>query len=75
MLVSENIFSYLANDDRPKIDLGYLKYSASAVIEDTHKYYEGIKPEPRGALRVFEPKDIAMDPFGVEPVNPKISLP
>lgn len=74
-LVFKNSWGPIGKDDRHKIDMGYLRYSASAVIEDTHSYYEGIQPEPRGALRVFVPKDIAADPFGVEPVNPKVSLP
>jgi hypothetical protein len=73
--IFKNSWGPIGRDNRHKIDMGYLKYSASAVIEDTHVYYEGIQPEPRGALRVFVPKDIAADPFGAEPVNPKVSLP
>jgi hypothetical protein len=71
----KNSWGPIGSDDRYRIDLSYLIFSAAGSIEDSHLYYEGTQPERRGALRVFVPKDIANDPYGDEPINSRITLP
>jgi hypothetical protein len=74
-LLLKNSWGPIGTDNRHKIDLSYLIFAAAGSIEDGHLYYEGTSPERRGALRVFVPKDIANDPYGDEPINPRITLP
>jgi hypothetical protein len=74
-LILKNSWGSAPPDDRYEMTLGYLKFIANGVIRDTHRYYLGMQPENRGSLKVFVPRDIAADPFGDEPVNPKVVAP
>lgn len=74
-LVLKNSWGPIEPDDRYKATLGYLKYIANGVIKDSDRYYLGVRAQDRGTLKVFVPKDIAADPFGEEPINPKVALP